>query len=121
MTLQTEDRWGLDPVVATILTTAHRLESCRLTVRDDLPHGTATPRYCDTLRPVPTLEPTTSTHITVAFLQLGERRTTVAALGADGASAPRGEQQSTMASAWARRDAGGANAGAPDGNCRYRT
>ena len=31
------------PAVATILTTAHRLESCRLTVRDDLPHGTVTP------------------------------------------------------------------------------
>ena len=40
------------------------------------------PRYRDTLRPVPALEPTTSTHITVTFLQLGQRRTTVTALGA---------------------------------------
>ena len=32
-----------DPAVATILTTAHRPESCPLTVRDDLPHVTLTP------------------------------------------------------------------------------
>ncbi len=80
-------RHALDgPAAATILTTAHRLESCRLTVRADLRHGTVTLATAIPPGLVPALEPTTSTRITAVFLQLGERRTTVTALGADGAS-----------------------------------
>ena len=56
-----------DPAVATILTTAHRSESCRLTVRGDLPHETLTPATAIRPGPIPALEPTTSTRNTVAF------------------------------------------------------
>ena len=56
-----------DTAVATILTTAHRPESCRLTVRRDLPHETLTPATAIPPGPIPALEPTTSTRITVAF------------------------------------------------------
>ena len=56
-----------DPTVATSLTTAHRPESCRLTVRRDLPHKTLTPATAIPPGPIPALEPATSTRITVAF------------------------------------------------------
>ena len=56
-----------DTAVATILTTAHRPDSCRLTVRDDLPHETFTPGTAIPPGPIPALEPKTSTRITVAF------------------------------------------------------
>ena len=57
-----------DPAVATLLTTAHRPESCRLAVRDDdLPHETLAPAAAIPPGPIPAFESTTSTRITVAF------------------------------------------------------
>ena len=56
-----------DPAVATILTTAHRPEICRLTVRGDVPRETLTPATAIPPGLIPALEPTTSTRITVAF------------------------------------------------------
>ena len=54
-----------DPAVATLLTTAHRPERCRLAARDDLPHETLavllrqnvlmTAAHADPSRPVPIL------------------------------------------------------------------
>ena len=74
-----------DPAVATILTTAHRPESCRLTVRDDLPHETLTPGTAIPPGPIPALEPTTSTRITVAFSsgRISTAHTTAAAARAN--------------------------------------
>ena len=90
-----------DTAVATILTTAHRPESCRLTVRDDLPHKTLTPRYRDTPGPIPSLEPTTSTRITVAFScgRISTAHTTAAAARANLAVLPR--QNALMTAAYA--------------------
>ena len=74
-----------DPAVATILTTAHRPESCRLTVRVHLPHETLVPATAIPPGPIPALEPTTSTRITVAFSsgRISAAHTTAAAARAN--------------------------------------
>ena len=79
-----------DPAVATILTTAHRPESCRLTVRDDVPRESLTPATAIPPGPIPALEPTTSTRITVAFSagRISTAHTTAAAPRANLAASP---------------------------------
>ena len=74
-----------DPAVATILATAHRPESSRLTVRDNLPHETLAPAAAIPPGPIPALESTTSTRITVAFSagRISTAHTTAAAARAN--------------------------------------
>ena len=79
-----------DPAVATILTNAHRPESCRLTVRGDPPHETLTSGTAIPPGPIPALEPKTSTRITVAFScgRVSTAHTTAAAARANLAASP---------------------------------
>ena len=74
-----------DPAVATLLTTAHRPDSCRLAARDDLPHETLAPAAAIPPGRIPALEPTTSTRITVAFSagRISTAHTTAAAARAN--------------------------------------
>ena len=90
-----------DPAVTTILTTAHRPESCRLTVRDDLPHETLTPATAIPPGPIPALEPTTSTRVTAAFSagRISTAHTTAASARASLALLPRQNALMTAAHA----------------------